>query len=141
GQVLVHGQDVREWDLQQLRTEVAVAFEDTTLFSTSVRENVLLGAPEGLDERQLEALLAESLEVAQAHFAYELPEGVDTLIGEEGLSLSGGQRQRLALARAIAARPRILVLDDPLSALDVRTEEAVTARLRQVLEGTTTLVV
>ncbi|WP_054820862.1 ATP-binding cassette domain-containing protein [Arthrobacter sp. JCM 19049] len=86
GQVLVHGQDVREWDLQQLRTEVAVAFEDTTLFSTSVRENVLLGAPEGLDERQLEALLAESLEVAQAHFAYELPEGVDTLIGEEGLS-------------------------------------------------------
>ncbi len=141
GQVLVHGQDVREWDLQQLRTEVAVAFEDTTLFSTSVRENVLLGAPEGLDERQLEALLAESLEVAQAHFAYELPEGVDTLIGEEGLSLSGGQRQRLALARAIAARPRILVLDDPLSALDVRTEEAVTARLHQVLEGTTTLVV
>src|SRR5699024_3664133 len=125
GQVLVHGQDVKHWDLQELRSEVAVAFEDTTLFSTTIRGNVLLGAPVNLDERQREALLAEALDVAQAQFAYSLPEGVDTLIGEEGLSLSGGQRQRIALARAIAARPNVLVLDDPLSALDVRTEELV----------------
>ena len=87
------------------------------------------------------AVLAEALDVAQAQFAYALPEGVDTLIGEEGLSLSGGQRQRIALARAIAARPSVLVLDDPLSALDVRTEELVTERLREVLAGTTTLIV
>ncbi|WP_396275968.1 ABC transporter ATP-binding protein [Glutamicibacter sp.] len=141
GAVLVHGVDVRDWDLDQLRTEIAVAFEDTTLFSTTIRENVLMGAPAGLDARQREALLSEALDVAQAQFAYSLAEGVDTLIGEEGLSLSGGQRQRIALARAIAAQPRVLVLDDPLSALDVRTEEAVTERLRAVLDGTTTLVV
>lgn len=141
GQVLVHGQDVREWDLEKLRQEIAVAFEDTTLFSNSIRENVLLGAPEGLTSAQREELLTQALDVAQAQFAYQLPQGVETLIGEEGLSLSGGQRQRLALARAIAAQPRILVLDDPLSALDVRTEEAVTTKLREVLRGTTTLVV
>ncbi|MBD4544460.1 ATP-binding cassette domain-containing protein, partial [Xanthomonas citri pv. citri] len=74
-------------------------------------------------------------------FVADLADGVETEIGEEGLSLSGGQRQRIALARAIAARPDVLVLDDPLSSLDVRTEEAVTARLREVLDGTTTLIV
>lgn len=141
GEVLIHGQNVKDWELDQLRTEIAVAFEDTTLFSNTIRDNVLLGAPASLDEREREALLTEALDVAQAHFTYSLPQGVDTLIGEEGLSLSGGQRQRIALARAIAARPSVLVLDDPLSALDVRTEELVTEKLREVLAGTTTLIV
>ncbi|WP_159620417.1 ABC transporter ATP-binding protein [Arthrobacter zhaoguopingii] len=140
GRITLDGTDLRDFALADLRTLVAVAFEDTTLFSSSVRDNVLMGARTESDA-DAEALLAEALEVAQAQFVYSLPLGVDTLIGEEGLSLSGGQRQRLALARAIAAQPRVLVLDDPLSALDVRTEELVEERLREVLRGTTTLVV
>ncbi|MDR6793296.1 ATP-binding cassette subfamily B protein [Pseudarthrobacter oxydans] len=136
GSISIDGVDLRDFDVEELRRIVAVAFEDTTLFSNSVRDNVLLGAPVRSD-----AVLEEALDVAQAHFAYSLPQGLDTLIGEEGLSLSGGQRQRIALARAIAARPRVLVLDDPLSALDVHTEELVETRLRAVLKDTTTLIV
>ncbi|MET3141061.1 UNVERIFIED_ORG: ATP-binding cassette subfamily B protein [Arthrobacter sp. UYEF2] len=136
GSITIDRVDLREFDVDGLRRVVGVAFEDTTLFSSSVRDNVLLGAPDRSEEA-----LDEALDVAQAHFAYSLPEGVDTLIGEEGLSLSGGQRQRIALARAIAARPRVLVLDDPLSALDVHTEELVETRLRAVLKDTTTLIV
>ncbi|MFJ6279955.1 MULTISPECIES: ABC transporter ATP-binding protein [Arthrobacter] len=140
GAIRIDGIDLREFSLSELRRHVAVAFEDTTLFSNSVRENVLMGADPRNDD-DAEAILAEALDVAQAHFVYSLPDGVDTLIGEEGLSLSGGQRQRLALARAIAAKPKVLVLDDPLSALDVRTEELVEERLREVLADTTTLIV
>ena len=140
GSIRIDGTDVRELELTQLRTIVAVAFEETTLFSSSVRENVLLGA-ETASSAEADQLLAQALDVAQADFVYSLPEGTDTLIGEEGLSLSGGQRQRVALARAIAARPTVLIMDDPLSALDVRTEELVEGRLREVLADTTTLVV
>ena len=104
-----------------------------------MRDNVLLGTD--LTGQAADDLVAEALDVARAGFAYRLPDGLDTIIGEEGLSLSGGQRQRIALARAIAVRPRVLLLDDPLSALDVTTEAAVTGRLREMLTGTTTLVV
>ncbi|AOT02428.1 ABC transporter ATP-binding protein [Arthrobacter sp. U41] len=141
GAITIDGVDLREFSVEELRTVVAVAFEDTTLFSSSVRDNVMLGAPSSLPAGRFEEALEEALDVAQAHFAYSLPEGLDTLIGDEGLSLSGGQRQRIALARAIAARPRVLVLDDPLSALDVHTEELVETRLREVLSDTTTLIV
>jgi ATP-binding cassette subfamily B protein len=115
---------------------VATAFEEATLFSASVRENVTLGRPDAS-----EASLAEALEIAQAGFVYQLPFGLDTRIGEQGMSLSGGQRQRLALARAVLGRPRVLVLDDPLSALDVQTEAQVQSALRNVLSTTTALVV
>ncbi|MGJ5591793.1 ATP-binding cassette domain-containing protein, partial [Micrococcus lylae] len=143
GRVEVDGADVRDFPLEELRRRVAVAFEEPTLFSDTVRNNVLLGAPADVlaDEEKAQQLLDMALDTAQAGFARALPDGLDTEIGEEGLSLSGGQRQRLALARAIAAQPKVLVLDDPLSALDVRTEEAVTQRLREVLADTTTLVV
>lgn len=148
GSITIDGVDLRDFSVEELRSVVGVAFEDTTLFSNSVRDNVLLGARTGVGagvpdagNDELEAILEEALDTAQAHFAYSLPEGLDTLIGDEGLSLSGGQRQRIALARAIAANPQVLVLDDPLSALDVNTEELVENRLRQVLAGTTTLIV
>jgi len=136
GSISVDGVDVRELRLTELRSLLAMAFEDATLFSASVRDNVLLGRPDAT-----EADLAEALDIAQAAFVYELPEGLDTKVGEEGLSLSGGQRQRLALARAVAARPSVLVLDDPLSALDVDTEAMVEAALRKVLTTTTALIV
>ena len=147
GRILVDGVDIRDARLTDLRSRVAMAFEDATLFSMSVRENVLLGRPdlvypEGeVDKANAEHLLAQAIQVAQADFVYSLPDGVETKIGEEGLSLSGGQRQRLALARAIVTQPAVLVLDDPLSALDVTTEQQVEAALRQVLATTTALVV
>ena len=136
GTIRLDGVDIRDLTRSELRRHVAMAFEDATLFSATVRGNVLLGRPDAS-----EADLAEALEIAQAHFVHDLPDGLDTTIGEEGLSLSGGQRQRLALARAVAAKPHVLVLDDPLSALDVDTEALVEAALRRVLASTTSLVV
>ncbi|MBK6016364.1 ABC transporter ATP-binding protein, partial [Streptomyces sp. MBT53] len=137
GHITLDGEDITSMPREELRTLVAVAFEEPTLFSTSVGENVLMGAEEGAGQTELDRALA----VAQADFAHALPQGTDTRVGEQGLSLSGGQRQRLALARAVVGKPRFLVLDDPLSALDVHTEAAVEAALRQVLADTTALIV
>jgi ATP-binding cassette subfamily B protein len=140
GRVLIDGVDVRDLELRHLRSLVATAFEDPTLFSMSARENLSLGRDPETDPATDEEI-HQALEIAQAEFVHDLPWGLDTRIGEQGLALSGGQRQRLALARAVLAKPRILVLDDTLSALDVHTEKLVEEALSRVLATTTGLVV
>lgn len=136
GRVTLDGYDIRDLTLRSLRGAVASAFDDPTLFSMSVRENVTLGRPDATEDE-----VQQALQVAQATFANDLPWGLDTRVGEQGMSLSGGQRQRLALARAVLSRPAVLVLDDTLSALDVHTEALVEDALRTVLKGTTGIVV
>ncbi|MFC8875784.1 ABC transporter ATP-binding protein [Streptomyces ardesiacus] len=137
GRITLDGEDITALPREELRARVAVAFEEPTLFSATVGANVLMGAGPDAGDEELDRALA----VAQADFVHGLPEGTRTQVGEQGLSLSGGQRQRLALARAVVGRPRFLVLDDPLSALDVHTEAAVEAALRDVLADTTALIV
>jgi ATP-binding cassette, subfamily B, bacterial len=136
GRVTIDGIDVRDYSLRELRSLVATAFEEPTLFSMSARENLTLGRAEATDDE-----IDEALDVAQAGFVRDLPWGLETRIGEQGMSLSGGQRQRLALARAVLAQPKVLVLDDTLSALDVHTEKLVEEALRRVLADTTGLIV
>jgi ATP-binding cassette, subfamily B, bacterial len=136
GQITIGGHDVRDLPLDTVRTIVTTAFEEATLFSASVLENLTMGRV-GVSD----ADVTEAIEVAQASFVYDLPHGLATRVGEQGLSLSGGQRQRLALARAVLGHPRVLVLDDPLSALDVHTESLVETALRRVLSNTTALLV
>ncbi|MFF0116442.1 ABC transporter ATP-binding protein [Streptomyces prasinus] len=137
GRITLDGTDITTLSREELRRRVSVAFEEPTLFSATVGENVLMGAGAGAGRAELERALG----VAQAGFVDALPQGTDTQVGEQGLSLSGGQRQRLALARAVVGQPEFLVLDDPLSALDVHTEAAVEAALRRVLADTTALIV
>ncbi|PJJ04582.1 ATP-binding cassette subfamily B protein [Streptomyces sp. 2333.5] len=137
GRISLDGRDLATISRDEARAMVAVAFEEPTLFSATAAENVLMGGAGAQDDE-----LRRALAVAQADgFVDALPEGSATQVGEQGLSLSGGQRQRLALARAVVGRPRFLILDDPLSALDVHTEALVEAALRQVLSTTTALVV
>ncbi|MER5179952.1 ABC transporter ATP-binding protein [Streptomyces sp. NPDC002896] len=142
GRITLDGRDITAMGREELRTLVSVAFEEPTLFSASVAENVLMGADgTGADGRAGRERLDRALGIAQAGFVQRLPEGAATQVGEQGLSLSGGQRQRLALARAVVGEPRFLVLDDPLSALDVHTEALVEGALREVLAESTALVV
>jgi ATP-binding cassette, subfamily B, bacterial len=135
GSVSLDGHDVRSLRLAALRRHVGVAFDDPLLFSASVRENLLLGSPDATED-DVEA----AIDIAQARFVHDLPWGLDTRVGEQGLTLSGGQRQRLALARAVVGRPAVLVLDDPLSSLDIHTEALVERALAHVLAGTTALI-
>ena len=137
GSVRLDGHDLRDVQVRSLRRHVGVAFEESFLFSDTIRANIAYGRPDASDA-QVEA----AARTAQAHeFVLELPKGYDTVVGERGLTLSGGQRQRIALARAILADPAVLVLDDATSAVDARTEEAIHDGLREVLDHRTTLLV
>lgn len=137
--------DTTDMSLEEVRAQTAFVFEEAVLFSGTVRENVLMGVAEQYERgtededypaaEELEATLHTALQLAACDFVADLPQGLDTVIGEEGLSLSGGQRQRLSLARALAKRPSVLLLDDPFSALDVNTEERIITGLREGLEG------
>jgi ATP-binding cassette, subfamily B, bacterial len=136
GRVTLDGTDVRDIQLRSLRAQIGVAFEDPILFSASIHENLVMGRPISSD-----AELRRALQVAKADFVWDLPWGLETRVGEQGYSLSGGQRQRLALARAVLGSPRVLVLDDPLSAVDVHTEREIEEALASVLRGVTALLV
>jgi len=136
GSVLLDGVDVRELQLRSLRSHIGVAFEDPILFSASVHENLVMGRPIVSDEE-----LKRAIDVAQAGFVWDLPWGLETRVGEQGYTLSGGQRQRLALARAVLGGPPVLVLDDPLSSVDVHTEAVIEESLARVLKGVTGLLV
>src|SRR6195256_271716 len=136
GAVLLDGIDVRELQLRSLRTHIGVAFEDPILFSASVHENLVMGRPIVSAEE-----LKRAIDVAKAGFVWDLPWGLETRVGEQGYTLSGGQRQRLALARAVLGGPPVLVLDDPLSSVDVHTEAVIEESLARVLDGVTGLLV
>ena len=137
GAVLVDGVDVRELDLGELRRSVATVSQDTFLFSASVRDNIAFARPDASDET-----VEQAARRAQAHdFISALPKGYDTVIGERGLTLSGGQRQRIAIARALVADPRILILDDATASVDATTEARIRVALREAMAGRTTLII
>ncbi len=137
GRVLLDGVDVRDVTLRSLRRAVGVISQEPFLFSASVRENITFGAP-GLGDAEVERIAR----LAQAHeFVAELPDGYDTVIGERGITLSGGQRQRLAIARALAVDPRILILDDATASVDATTEAKIRVGLREAMRNRTTLII
>jgi ABC-type multidrug transport system fused ATPase/permease subunit len=137
GRVTLDGADVRDVKLNSLRHAIGVISQDPFLFSATVRENITFGAPD-LDEAQVERIAR----LAQAHeFVEKLPDGYDTVIGERGITLSGGQRQRLAIARALALDPRVLILDDATASVDASTEARIRVGLREAMRNRTTLII
>jgi ABC-type multidrug transport system fused ATPase/permease subunit len=137
GAVLVDGADVRTVDPASLRREVAVVSDDAFLFSASLRDNIAYARPEADDFE----VVAAAERAGLGGLIDDLPDGLDTLVGERGLTLSGGQRQRVAIARALLAEPRILILDDATSSVDATTESQIKAALAEVMEGRTTFVI
>ena len=137
GAILVDGADVRSLDLTSLRREVAVVSDDAFLFSASLGENIAYARADASDEQ----ILAAAERAGLGELLDDLPDGLDTLVGERGLTLSGGQRQRVAIARALLAEPRILILDDATSSVDATTESRIKAALGEVMEGRTTFVI
>jgi ABC-type multidrug transport system fused ATPase/permease subunit len=137
GRVTLDGADVRDVKLNSLRHAIGVISQDPFLFSATVRENIMFGAPD-LDDPEVERIAR----LAQAHeFIRRLPDGYETVIGERGITLSGGQRQRLAIARALAVDPRVLILDDATASVDASTEARIRVGLREAMRNRTTLII
>src|SRR5690606_21298910 len=137
GRVTIDGRDVRDLKLESLRRQVAIVFQETFLFSTSIRENISFARRDASFEE-----IQRAARLAQAHeFIMELPDGYDTLVGERGMGLSGGQKQRIAIARAILADPRILILDDATASVDMETEHEIQEALKTLMEGRTTFII
>jgi ATP-binding cassette subfamily B protein len=137
GFVTIDGVDVRQIGLEELRRNVGLVFEDTFLFSDTIRNNIAYGRLDATDEQ-----IVEAARLAQAaEFIEQMPEGYDTVVGEQGFSLSGGQRQRIAIARAVLMQPRVLILDDATSSVDARMEEEIRSALKRVMAGRTTIII
>lgn len=137
GQILLDGRDIREISLESLRRQIGLIFQETFLFSATIKTNIAYGRPDAtMDE------IIRAAKLAQAHdFIMELPQGYDTVVGERGLGLSGGQKQRIAIARALLIDPKILILDDSTSAVDMETEQAIQRGLKEVMKGRTTFII
>ena len=137
GRILIDSQDIRDVTLTSLRAQIAIVSQETVLFDETVRANIAYGRPEASEE--------EIIQAARAGYAWEfieeLPEGLDTMIGENGVNLSGGQRQRLAIARALLRNPPLLILDEATSALDTESERKIQAALAELMKNRTTLVI
>ena len=137
GEIEIDGVNINNLDLSELRKSVSLAFQESFLFSNSAKENIAIGLKDATQEE-----IENSANVARAHeFISELPEAYETTVGERGHGLSGGQRQRIALARAILRNPRILILDDALSAVDASTEEEIRNELNSAMKNMTTLII
>jgi ATP-binding cassette subfamily B protein len=137
GRVLIDGHDVRDLDLDSLRRNIGLVFQESFLFSNTVAANIAFGHPEATREQ-----IEKAARIAAAHdFIHELPQGYDTVIGENGVDLSGGQRQRLAIARAVLLEPPILLLDDPTAAVDAQTEHEILQAMDAAMRGRTTFVI
>jgi ATP-binding cassette subfamily B protein len=137
GRVTIDGVDVRDVRLQELRRAIGIVFEDTFLFTETVRENIAFADPEAPMERVRSAARLAGAD----EFVVDLPDGYDTLVGQHGYTLSGGQRQRIAIARAVLAEPRVLILDDATSSVDPTKEHEIRSALREVMGGRTTLII
>jgi ATP-binding cassette subfamily B protein len=137
GDLLVDGRDIRRLDLTQYRQHLGLVPQEPFLFAGTVRDNIRYGRPDASEEEVVAAAVA-----AQAHdFIAAFPDGYDTAVGQRGVNLSGGQKQRIAIARALLVRPRVLILDDSTSAVDVETEAKIEAALEQLMADSTTFVI
>ena len=137
GRILLDGQDIRTATLHSLRSQIGIVLQESTLFATTIRENIAFGRLDATEEE-----IVEAAQAAQAHeFIESFPDGYDTKVGERGATLSGGQRQRVAIARTLLTDPRILILDDATSSVDTQTEHLIQKALTNLMKGRTSVII